>query len=336
MTQHLINSSKSSRGWSYYSNYFKCPRLWAYERIAHIDLGSADPLLRGSMGHVGLAHFFARAGARQSNGFVYGTERITDPDFFYDPFTAMELWGKENGASKFLDQCIDTLEHWLATNSSSIDEVVGVEQEYKSILGTLDGRWGMWVVKIVDDEYIYTDPNTNTKIKVEPTLLDCPGHVDHNSPIFLSRRFDLIVRRLADRKVYIDDHKITSSDTSGFREEEYRLDGQFSAVRIFGRQLWGAEFGGARLNLVRCVTPWNSKLHFLQPTDLDNSFADDIWTKINRMSRDTLEIPDAFQWEAARNEGVCAGRYGLCSAYSLCHMGKSGIVNGVALRPHKH
>lgn len=332
MTQHLINSSKSARGWSYYSNYFKCPRLWAYERIAKIDLGSADPLLRGSMGHVGLAHFFARTGARQQNGFVYGVERITDPDYFYDPYTAMELWGQQNNASKFLDQCIDTLENWLKLNSSFQDTVIGVEQEYKSIIGTMNGRWGMWVV---DTNNVYHDVVNDTYHEVVPSLLDAPGHPEHNQPVFLSRRFDLIVKALDDQKVYIDDHKVTSSDTSSYREEEYRLDGQFSAVRIFGRQVFGSEFGGARLNLVRCVSPWNSKLHKLKPVDLDHTFADDIWVKIHRMARDTMEIPDAFHWEAARNEGVCAGRYGLCAAYNLCHMGKAGMVNGVALKPHK-
>lgn len=67
----------------------RCPHLYALKHIRGIDFGDQGPLVRGSIGHVALAHRYARKWAKS---------RGEDPDTFYEPLEAAEIaatkWGK--------------------------------------------------------------------------------------------------------------------------------------------------------------------------------------------------------------------------------------------------
>lgn len=85
----LLNAGPSARGWHRLEAHLRCPQLYAWgygqggsnpERAAAFP--PTIPLVRGSIGHVGLAHCYARVKAAQDG---------TDPDRFYSPLDAMQL-----------------------------------------------------------------------------------------------------------------------------------------------------------------------------------------------------------------------------------------------------
>lgn len=99
MSKILIDTGPSPRGWHRLEAYLRCPRLFAlgYGRSGEsaemmaanqIRFPPTYPLVRGTIGHVGLAHLYARLMASQAGA---------DPEY-YRPFEAMgivaERWGE--------------------------------------------------------------------------------------------------------------------------------------------------------------------------------------------------------------------------------------------------
>src|SRR5690348_7528301 len=89
----LINTGPSERGWHRLESYLRCPQLyaWGYGRGGRVEeqgaafadrFPASNPLVRGSIGHAGLAHVYARLKAVQEG---------RDPDDYYLPTKAMEL-----------------------------------------------------------------------------------------------------------------------------------------------------------------------------------------------------------------------------------------------------
>jgi hypothetical protein len=94
MSKLLIDTGPSRRGWHRLEAHLRCPQLYAW---GYGQAGSANPevalasrlrfppgppLVRGSIGHAGLAHLYARLQAVQER---------SDPDQFYLPTEAMRL-----------------------------------------------------------------------------------------------------------------------------------------------------------------------------------------------------------------------------------------------------
>lgn len=89
----IIDSGPSERGWSFYSKFLRCPQLFFWKHIyadAH-RLGWNDataPLTRGTLVHVGLAHYYAQQWARE-NGF--------DPSKILAPLDAVARKAEQMG-----------------------------------------------------------------------------------------------------------------------------------------------------------------------------------------------------------------------------------------------
>lgn len=56
----LINAGPSERGWHRIESVMRCPRLYAWEHSGLIERQISEPLARGSLIHVGLAHHYQR------------------------------------------------------------------------------------------------------------------------------------------------------------------------------------------------------------------------------------------------------------------------------------
>mgnify|MGYP000871574920 CR=1 FL=1 len=80
----LLNTGPSARGAHRIQLALTCAALYAFQRVVQhpAALGDRGPLVRGSIGHAGLAHHYARLGCVQ---------RGTDPDVFYTPHAAIDL-----------------------------------------------------------------------------------------------------------------------------------------------------------------------------------------------------------------------------------------------------
>lgn len=327
MSRLLIDAGPSLRGWSYYGDFFRCRHLWALKRLAHVP-ENADPLTRGSMGHVGLAHHFARGMAKQ---------RGTDPDMYYTPEGAVEEWcARHPEGIPHFSRVIEVTRRYIARHPEMPGTIVGVEHQVVAVLGTHASRgWGLWVIGTegaasVDFGLSWRPDQPRPRAvldgaEVEPTLLVMPGHRDHGAPILLTRRIDLSV---ADRAgiVMAWDHKVVAQAPSKDRAKKYSMDGQFAVTRIMASQMF-PRFAGAKLNLVQSQEPWNIGLLPVPPTPWrDGRFAVDLYRAAHEIAQLERDEPNPHNWPMAQHELVCAPRYGdhgLCPMYDACAFGAS-------------
>lgn len=79
-------------------NALRCLRLYAIKSVEGRDLSDRNALVRGAIGHVGLAHHYARR---------WAAENDEDVEAFYTPIEAMKLVAAQNG---------ELGKHHLATN----------------------------------------------------------------------------------------------------------------------------------------------------------------------------------------------------------------------------
>jgi len=78
----LLNTGPTERGWHRLETALRCLQLYAYLYILKLKLPPGDALIRGSIAHTGLAHYYARLRAQQ---------RGENPDVYYPPAEAMRL-----------------------------------------------------------------------------------------------------------------------------------------------------------------------------------------------------------------------------------------------------
>jgi hypothetical protein len=131
MMKILINSGPSDRGFHRLETFIKCPRSWAYKYLLHIKGNSSAPLVKGSLIHIGLAHFYARRREEQN-------ER--DPELYYTPEEAIRTAAplfNELGA-EWCGHCIDIVQRYCCAYSFENLDVMHVEEQFHA---TLQGKY---------------------------------------------------------------------------------------------------------------------------------------------------------------------------------------------------
>jgi hypothetical protein len=78
----LIDTGPSPRGWHRVELYLTCPMRYYWRKVACVEDPPRTPLVRGTLGHVMLAHFYAQRVA---------TLRGLDPATFYSPLEASQI-----------------------------------------------------------------------------------------------------------------------------------------------------------------------------------------------------------------------------------------------------
>lgn len=126
----LLNTGPSERGWHRIELASRCLRLYAFVHLLKLNSGDRTPLVRGSLLHVGCAHFYAQMRAVQQG---------TDPGRYYDPLDAMALvapeWG-ELGKSllPLTQQVMQQYMKYRAADAVNY-QVVAVEHPVRAMLG---------------------------------------------------------------------------------------------------------------------------------------------------------------------------------------------------------
>ena len=318
----LLDTGPSERGWSYWGDAFRCMHLFALKRLGgYSDVG--DPLIRGSLGHVGLAHFYARWMAKQNR---------EDPDIFYEPEEALWQWSLRHPEGQpHLQRMNECVRRYIAKYPEPPGRILGVEHPLCGVVGYLeDGRFGLWALpvgEIVRLSWRYGDPWPRAAVGqlVSPATVNMPGAPQHGEPIIVTKRFDLTIADKAGR-IYVWDHKCTASDVSSARERKYRMDGQFAVTRILASQVYGERFAQATLNLVQTEEPWKVVRPTIQPTPWrDALFPRMVLKKAHDIAQATRDEPNPHFWEMAQHELACWHRYGACPFLEtpLCSHGPS-------------
>lgn len=323
----LIDAGPSKRGWSYYSSFFACPRLFAYRSRLKLQLGSARPLTRGSMLHTMLAHQYARWGARQPGGCwvgIAGDEvvHITDPDQLYEPERALDVWidrqvdqGREV-EEEDAGRVANCFRGWLAEHPEPGCEVLWVEVQTAGVVGYKGegdaAEFGLWVVDGERGALVAPDGQ-----KVEPTLLD-------GEPVTITRRFDLVHRRAGHS--YVCDHKGTGVFEPGRARDAYAMDGGMASQRILAAQVF-PDFRGLELHIVHTLPPFRSARVTPAPTKFrDEQFAHQLLMAAQRIADLDASGLDPWYWPMTQMEtGTCYNRYGACGGHGLCSFGPAAL-----------
>jgi hypothetical protein len=84
----LLDSGPSPRGFHRLEAFLRCPTLYWWKYVRGVKLPTGDPLVRGTIGHVGLAHYYGKIGL---------TQRGEDPDYLHTVDIAMQLVANKHG-----------------------------------------------------------------------------------------------------------------------------------------------------------------------------------------------------------------------------------------------
>lgn len=117
----LINTGPSPRGWHRIESFLRCPTFYWWRANGHGERSEA--LVRGSIGHAGLAHFYARLRARQHGQSI---------DAYYNVPDAMRLVGETFGdlGRSLVPKVIPVVEGYV-NRYATIDtrlKIIGVEE----------------------------------------------------------------------------------------------------------------------------------------------------------------------------------------------------------------
>jgi hypothetical protein len=327
--QLLLDAGQSERGWHRLSTMLRCPQLWAYlyhpdlrddPRVSHVRHPRSPPLIRGSLYHLGLAHYYRR---------VMAAQRGEDADVFHSPMRAIELLAAEEDNKPWVS--VDETTWWadyVAEAKAAVQayaahfqayerwEILAVEQQLRLFVPT-EG----WSIDAAIERYMMT-------LRLDLCYWDRSGYV------------------------HLSDHK-TRGRRDLRQERGYARSGQFQALRLLGDQHFRQFFGGVMTNYATfqhdvkeraagAAGDYKFKFERSVPPILSwrlQTFGDTIrygeWQEQALLS--TKMDPFRFPKVMIEN-GVCEHRYGPCPGAYLCDYGPDGIPAGVQplLGPFKH
>lgn len=325
----FVETGASPRGWSKIGCFFKCPFKYAYhyelaERYG-LKQGDHAALLRGSLGHTGLAVYYERL-RRERLGL--------DTTGLLEPLHAMAAYAVAHPeAEQHLADMQRVVDLYLRNFPGHMgSQILLVESLCVAVIGWVEGKYGLWLVPEAIGEVI-TQTNGNVSDSALVDLRGRPIIADRirveNSPrngfvIFATRRLDITFMDAAGG-VWEADHKFKAK-VGAYVGEEYEDDGQFGMARWFGAQRWGDRFRGCMLNAIqsrdnfkveRPVLPAKPFPDAMLPSDIAEAEQRRAWLEVNR---------DPWWWPRTREEQVCKGRYGRCDAskFGYCANGPSG------------
>ena len=185
----------------------------------------SEPLIKGSLLHIGLAHYYIRKQIKLSGG---------NPDDYFTPDDAVRKLSAI-GASEA------STAHATALWRVSVPNIVLALKAYEA-------RWMncSWEPVMVEEEL----------------RAHIPKYSQDGSFLF-TQRADLAVKD-ADGTYWIVDHKSCYRIESKTLRQHI-LSGQFIGYQLFGRKKWGKNFGGVIVNRVKLSNPYGFDRTVLEP-----------------------------------------------------------------------
>ncbi len=281
MEKQLLDAGPSQRGWHQFEQAGRCIRLWAWNHKANKPFIVTEPLVKGSLLHIGLAHYYQRK-LEEKEG--------RDPNAFYTPEEAVLVLSKQE-ARKSEDRNEASL--WVSCTAP----VLVALEKYQS-------QWSRcsWKVIAVEQE-----------LRAQITRTDGSGR------FLFTQRADLIVQD-AHGFYWIVDHKSCYRITSKTLRQHI-LSGQFLGYQMFGRRMYGRKFGGVVINRVKLSSPVDFERSVLEPAPAAAAgFMRSLQQTEDRIQAHA-HLTDPMDFPAVLSDQVCYGKYGPCSAFELCRWG---------------
>lgn len=149
--RRILVTGPSQRGWHRLQQVLECPAKYAWGYLNPVkDKVERDPLVKGSLIHLGLAHYYQRQMERQQG---------RDPDLYYTPEEAIRLYAEiaQGLSAKWADLACEVVakylekhghENWtiLAVESLADGQIGGHRFTGRFDLVYRDRRGRIWVV----------------------------------------------------------------------------------------------------------------------------------------------------------------------------------------------
>ena len=250
-------------------------RLWSWRHKFGQKFQMTEPLVRGSLFHIGLAHHYIKM--------------MPEGEEYMAPLDAVRA---------------------LALRESDVAGDRNVSNLWISNIAP---------IAAVVDAYTERYSNCSWKpIAVEQELRAHIPRISGTGNFLFTQRADLIVEDHGLK--WIVDHKSTYRITSKTLRQ-HTLSGQFLGYQVFGRKMYGKQFGGVILNRVKLRAPYDFDRIPVEPAPAAiNQFISTlkfIEDRIERYQDGTK--PEDFP--AVFSAQTCFGKYGACPAFELCRWG---------------
>ena len=123
----LLDAGASPRGWSRLSTVLQCPQKFAYTYLLSEEQGggksggNSAALIKGSVIHLGLAHYYRR---------LQATQQGENPDEWFEPEMAMKMlcMREDDLWMEHLETCVETVRDYIEHWAHESFEVVAVEE----------------------------------------------------------------------------------------------------------------------------------------------------------------------------------------------------------------
>lgn len=280
----LLNAGPSERGWHQFENAARCMRLWAFNQKTDMKFPVTAPLVKGSLIHQGLAHYYL------------------DDDDYYSPHDSIAMLA-EHEAARTSD--VNEANLWLSSVAGIQDAMSAYIQRYRTC---------SWKTIAVEQELRANIPRDRSEARYSG------GKALESDRFLFTQRADLIVEDAHGFK-WIVDHKSCYRITSKTLRQ-YILSGQFLGYQVSGRRLYGKKFGGVILNRIKLSEPYGFDRVAIDPAPAAVSgFVKMLQMTENRIQQwnhldDPMDYPPVF------SDQICYGKYGPCQAFELCRWGK--------------
>lgn len=131
MERKILYTGPSTRGWHRLQTFIECEQrfAWSYLDPNKAQESPSPPLIRGTLVHIGLAHYYARM--RES-------QQQRDPDVFYPPQEAIHIFADASGPAYVthasdIAACITAYIQWYEGREDF--EVLHVEEMFTAHIG---------------------------------------------------------------------------------------------------------------------------------------------------------------------------------------------------------
>ena len=271
----LLNSGASPWGWHKLESMF-CPRRYGLNE-AGANQGYKRPLVLGSLVHLGIGHYYRR---------LQATQQGTDPDAWYEPFTAVDL----------------------GAHAATV--------EYPQEAGAIEGL--RIIARDVTEAYA-EHWSGREQIEIMHVEEVC-SYRPQGAPWALTSRVDLIFRSRG--LWYLCDHKSAGRVTSA-HARFYSRSGQFLLYHAIGSALFRDSFGGVVLNMVQVgQDQWRFERPPLLSTPARHrDFPRTVTYFMERVADLKAQGVPPHEWPCAPSEHTCEIRYGACDHAERCDWG---------------
>lgn len=296
-------------------------------------MSSAIALLRGTLVHVAMAHFYAqrhlRAGFppltlpiesvnKQGRLLIGGGPSKRGWHYYAAHMTCPQLHAIRHIVE------VDQRDPWVDDDLrivSDPEELSSPEYAMSRRVDREDTATGMRAYtdaandyrKIANDLAVFPAPRVLAiEREVEMIIRSERTGADH----LFTQRLDLAVLDPNDEKVYVIDHKrlaYLSKDMGA----AYAIDGQYLGYWLHGERRWGSRFGGVRLHAVNATA--GSKMIELPRIQ---KLLDEL-PQLIAQAGDEIEAARAartppLEYRKVLSNLTCCHRYGLCDGWKYC------------------